>query len=102
MIEQWNVTDLFSIASALVFTAISVILKPASRTRWGFLSAFGSALALGPLLMMLFDPLAIIAHQFGWIAQDPEILRHVVNEARVVLVWSALISTIYIVADLIF
>lgn len=101
MIEKWNVTDLFALASAVVFTSISLAVKPASRTKWGFVSTFGTTLALGPLLMMLCDPAATLAYQFHWIARDPEILAHVVNEARVVLVWSALISIIYICADLI-
>jgi predicted Kef-type K+ transport protein len=89
---DWSAADIVAIASAVTYTLVAVALKPDKRTLEDIGGHISVGISLGPLLMIVFDPVARLTGYFSvsW-------LELVLTEGRMVLWWAAAIATLRLV-----
>jgi hypothetical protein len=103
----WGKADTFSISVALVVCLFFLAVRRKHRSAQGFVTLLGTGLSLGPLLLILLDP---VVQYFGlgtysWAASiglhpGDSLLELVIREGRAILWWGSGVALIYIVKDL--
>ena len=90
----WGRADLFSIGVAACILLLFMMIRPKHRTTQGITDLLAAGLTLGPLLLILADP---ITQTFGLTGS---LLELVLAEGRATLWWAAAVAVVYIVRDL--
>jgi hypothetical protein len=90
----WGAGDLFSIATGLFVLTLCLCLRPAHRTIPAASVALANGLSLGPLLLIILDPIAQVTGLSG------SLLEIVLSQGRVTLWWAAVVASLYVSRDL--
>ena len=92
--SAWGAGDLFSIATGIIVLVLCLCLKPRHRTVPAASVALASGLSLGPLPLIILDPIAQAAGLSG------SLLEIVLSQGRVTLRWAAVVASLYVSRDL--
>ena len=90
----WGAGDLFSILVGLVMLLLCLYLQPSRRNVPAATVVLASGMSLGPLLLIILDPIAQTSGLSG------SLLEIVLSEGRATLWWAAVVAALYVVRDL--
>lgn len=90
---NWGNVDLFSIGLGLLVLTGFLAFRKKHRTTQGATALLASGISLGPLLLILVDPLAQLAGFHG-------LLAAVLAEGRATLWWAAAVAALYVLREL--
>jgi hypothetical protein len=92
--SPWGAGDLISIATGIVVLVLGLVFVERRRNFQSAAVLLGTGISLGPLLLIVFDPVAQI---FGY---GTSLLSIVLNEGRTTLWWAAFVASLYLVRDI--
>jgi hypothetical protein len=93
--SPWGIGDLVSIATGLIVLGLCLCFRPRHRNIPDATVALASGMSLGPLLLIIFDP---VTQLLGTRTRFFEI---VISEGRATLWWAAVVAALYVVRDLV-
>jgi hypothetical protein len=102
----WGKGDLISIVFAVAVLVIFTAIRKKHRTGQGVTVLLAAGLSLGPLLLILLDPIVqVTGLSNGPIAESlglkgRSLLELVVGEGRTTLWWAAAVAAVYVIRDL--
>jgi hypothetical protein len=88
----WGVGDLFSIGVGLLVLGVCLGFVPRHRNVRSVSAVLASGMSLGPLLLIILDPLAELL--------GVGLLKIVLEQSRATLWWAAVVASLYVVRDL--
>lgn len=90
---EWGSVDLFSITLGVGIVIFFLLINKKHRDTQKIIVLLASGISLGPLLLILLDPLAQFL-SYG------SLLAPVLAEGRATLWWAAAVATLYVLRDL--
>ena len=91
----WSTGDVVEILTALAYVVVGLWLNKANRKFDRIAVLLGTGLSLGPLLLIVADPLLQV------LGLELNLVQLVVLQARAVLWWGAAVAVLYIMKDLV-
>jgi hypothetical protein len=91
----WGEGDLISIAIGILVLVLGLIFVAKHRTVQAATVLLATGISLGPLLLIVLDPLA---QELGY---STRLLAIVLAEGRATLWWAASVASLYLIRDII-
>jgi len=94
-ISKWGIGDLISIVTGLVVLGFCLCFRARYRNIPNATVALASGMSLGPLLLIIFDPVAQLFDM------SESLLGIVISEGRATLWWAAVVAALYVIKGLV-